>query len=62
MTECFRCHYEGPIICEMTINGSTVFMCPECVLDFQKFLCGRTLNERGVIVCRGFKSNKKVEE
>ena len=59
MTECLRCHYEGPIMCDFTINGESVTFCPECVVDFEKFLRGRVLDERGVIVSRGFKRVKE---
>ena len=59
MTECLRCHYEGPIMCTFTLNGVKAVLCPECMVDFEKFLRGRVLDERGVIVSRGF---KKVKE
>ena len=56
---CLRCHYEGPIMCTMTLNGTPFELCPECVVDLEKFLRGRVLNERGVIIHRGFKKEEK---
>lgn len=54
MTECIRCHYEGPIMCTFTINGTPSVLCPECMVDFDKFLKGYAVNDRGII-SRGFK-------
>ena len=59
MSECIRCHYEGAIMCEFTINGEPTTLCPECVVDFEKFLRGYTLNDKGVIISRGFKRRDK---
>jgi len=55
MTECLRCHYEGPLMCTFTINGEEATLCPECMVDFERFLRGYTLNDKGIIVARGFK-------
>lgn len=59
MTECIRCHYEGPIMCTFTINGTPSVLCPECMVDFDKFLKGYAVNDRGIIISRGFKRRNK---
>jgi len=58
---CLRCHYEGPIMCTMTLNGTPFELCPECVCDLERFLRGRTLSDNGVIISRGFRKKEAKE-
>ena len=53
--ECMRCHYEGLIMWTFTLNGIKSVLCPECMVDFEKFLRGYVLNDKGIIISRGFK-------
>lgn len=47
-------------MCAFTLNGTKSVLCPECMVDFEKFLRGYAVNDIGIIISRGFKG--RVEE
>ena len=62
MSECIRCHYEGVIMCTFILNGTKSALCPECMVDFEKFLRGYTLNDMGIIISRGFRNDQRTQD